>query len=102
MLYANPDDPDFPTRTKPRLVCAHDGVDLAQARTGRWVHLGELPKEADPEHDPEPIAKASYSLTTFNREMLRQAAADMIRHHGAIHPDSACEFTIRLRAALRS
>jgi Zn-finger nucleic acid-binding protein len=83
------------------VVCAVDGVPLSQIWRGIWVHLGELDKDIDPEHEAQPVPEEVYRDQHLGMTFLRQAASDMIRHHGAIHPDSACEFTIRLRAALR-
>lgn len=83
-------------------VCSVDGVEIARSRTGHWVHLGELPKGVDPDHTGEAVSNNVYLSRHFAREGLRQVASDMLRHHGTIHPDSACEFAARLKAALRS
>lgn len=82
-------------------VCSFDGVELRQNRMGRWIHLGELPKNTDPDHEANPVEIDQYVERHFAREGLRQAAQDMVRHHGSIHPDSVCEFSARLRAALK-
>lgn len=82
-------------------VCAVDGVSVAQSRAGRWVHLGELPKAVDPEHEVEPADRAEFQAVVVERGTLKDICLDMLEHHAAIHPTSDCAFAARLREALR-
>ncbi len=82
--------------------CATDGVEVAQSRDGRWIHLDALPEDL-PEHDVTVVVQAEdYNRAIVQRQSLRLAASEMLRHHGTLHPDSTCEWAAHLRTALRT
>lgn len=83
-------------------VCVLDGVPVGESRSGRLVHLDDLPLDVEP-HD----VVVTLEATVWAQEMSRQndlavVAAEMLNHHDSIHPASDCEFSRRLEAALRS
>ncbi len=83
------------------LVCSIDGVAIAWANTGKWVHLDMVPSGADPDHAIDPVHP---SLFRFKREQdigVREASIDLLRHHSTYHPESDCEWAIALGEALR-
>lgn len=83
------------------LVCRVDGVGVARSRSGRWVHVGQLPREADPEHEVDPV-EAGALVSTLERELtLRDAALDMMTHHDQLHPSHDCPWAQALSRALR-
>ena len=84
------------------IVCAVDGVELQTSRAGRLVHLGGLPEGVDPDHDPVEMAKYDYEGAKIQRDILKDAALDMLTHHDAIHPPTDCAFRARLYEALRT
>jgi hypothetical protein len=82
--------------------CAVDGVEVAEARGGRWLHIDELPEDT-PEHDVSVVVDGDdYNRAIIQRQSVRLAATEMLRHHGALHPDSTCEWANNLRTALRT
>lgn len=81
--------------------CGHDGVPVAVARSGRLIHLDELPQDM-PEHEIIPIADGEFEVAVVRKIALREAASDMLSHHAALHPESDCEWARNLRLALRS
>ena len=81
------------------VVCGLCGVPIAQSRSGRWVHTDALP-EKTPEHDAEPMEEKQFHSNVAEFMSLHDAAVDMLAHHGQLHPESDCEWALRLRRAL--
>jgi hypothetical protein len=84
------------------LVCAVDGVELAESRSGALVHLDAIPKGVDPDHEVESVDYTVYALATEQRSALKTAAEDMLVHHATLHPAEGCEWAERLERAARS
>lgn len=85
----------------PRAVCAVDGVLVGRSRSGRWIHLDDLPEKTDPEHEVQPVNASRYNAAQLSGMSLRLAATDMLRHHATLHPDVGCEWAANLMNALR-
>jgi hypothetical protein len=82
--------------------CAVDGVAIGESRSGRLVHLGELPKGVDPDHDIVAIAASEYADEVAVNSDLKSAVEDLILHHATLHPLTECVWTDRVHSALRS
>lgn len=83
-------------------VCVLDGVPVGPSRGGKLVHLDEVPMDVEP-HEVEVAVEATVWAEEVQRQNhLATVAAEMLYHHGTIHPASDCEFSRRLEAALRS
>lgn len=83
------------------LVCRTDGVAVGASRSGRLVHLGELPKGTDPDHEVEAVEADELVSTLTGELLIRDAAHDMLEHHAALCPSRQCEWAERLRQALK-
>jgi len=83
------------------LVCAVDGIQIGLARSGVFVHLDALPKGVDPEHCIVSVTLADYAHGVDSRDVMREAAQDMLLHHATFHPSAECEWAQRLARALR-
>lgn len=81
-------------------VCAACGVLVTVAKSGRLVHLDDIPKGVDPQHEVVAVAEADFSRAEDYRFTLKGAAEDMLAHHAALHPASDCEWAAVLRRAL--
>lgn len=83
-------------------VCVVDGVHAGMARSGKLVHLDDLPEDVE-SHDVEKVVtRATWNYVSVQKNNLAVVAAEMLVHHTGIHPASDCEFAKRLEAALRS
>lgn len=82
-------------------VCAVDGVEVAESRSGRLVHVDELPRGTE-NHDIVEVSAEAFRAGRDSRSDLRAAIEDMLLHHDSMHPSSACEFSDRLHRALRA
>jgi hypothetical protein len=82
------------------MVCAVDGVALVQSKTGRWVHVDGIPREADPDHEPRPVESEEYARVTERVFGLKAAAEGMLAHHNSLHPADGCPWAERLVLAL--
>jgi hypothetical protein len=82
-------------------VCLVDGVDVGAAKSGRLVHLGDLPKGVDPDHDVIAVPFDDFIRVTEGRISLRAAAEDMLAHHATLHPAKECQWAAVLERALR-
>jgi len=83
------------------VICTVDGVELRVARSGKWVHVNELP-EKTPEHEAKPAVAATIERDVIALERLRNAAGEMLRHHSQIHPVSECEWYLALLKAWKN
>lgn len=83
-------------------VCVLDGVPVGLSRSGRFVHLDEVPMDVEPHEVKEVVVATLWVEETARQNNLAMIAAEMLQHHGVIHPASDCEFSRRLEAALRS
>jgi predicted TIM-barrel enzyme len=81
-------------------VCAVDGVAVAQARDGRFVHLDTLPEAVAPDHDLQPVARSVFMEFKSPVAEIRIAASEMLVHHAHAHPLSECRWSQRLKDAL--
>lgn len=83
------------------MVCAADGVAVAESRKG-FVHIGELPKEAD-EHDvTDVITREEWEAGIVKKSNLQSLVVALMMHHRQFDPDPACKFLAQVEAALRS
>jgi hypothetical protein len=69
---------------------------------GRWVHLDEIPPDVQAHDVRTMISIDDWVLINAAKDHLAVVAAEMLQHHDAIHPASACSFAQRLEAALRT
>jgi hypothetical protein len=83
-------------------VCALDGVPVQQTRMGRWVHLDELPEDVDSHEVRAMMSLDDWVTANVVKDTLAVVAAEMLQHHNALHPASACAFAQRLETVLRS
>ena len=83
-------------------VCAKDGVPVGESRTGRLVHLDQLPDGVDPEHEVDSVEQEAWLASVVKRSDVRMLAAALMRHHADFHADPQCPFVKQLDAALRS
>lgn len=83
-------------------VCAVDGIPVGMSRGGKLVHLDELDPDVEPHDVQTTVSSEMYTLAMMRQNDLAVRAAEMLQHHGVIHPASDCEFSQRLEAALRS
>lgn len=83
-------------------VCAVDGVKIGLSRSGAMVHLDEIPKGIDADHEIVIVEPREFSATEAHRQDLHSAVADLLLHHGTLHPLSDCEFAARVTGLLRS
>jgi hypothetical protein len=82
-------------------VCAVDNVELRQSRSGKMVHVAELP-EKTPEHDPQPVNADVFREFADPVTDLRRAAGEMLNHHATVHPVADCEWHKALLKAWRA
>lgn len=85
--------------TKAETVCGVDGVEVRESRTGRLVHVDELPRGTDSDHEIVVVGRDDWEAGWQKDVSLRAAVDDMLQHHSSLCPWSACEFTERLAAA---
>ncbi len=83
-------------------VCGSCGVAIAAAKNGRLVHLDDLPKGSDPDHEIVAVATSDFVQAEESRFTLKGAAEDMLAHHATLHPATECEWAEVLRRALVS
>lgn len=83
-------------------VCGICGVLVATAKSGRLVHLDDIPKGSDPDHEIVAIPVSDFVLAQGGRVSLKGAAEDMLAHHATLHPESGCAWAEVLRRALAS
>ena len=83
-------------------ICGRCGSRIAIAKSGRLVHLDEIPKGVDPDHEIAATTESDYAAQYDYRFTLKGAAEDMLAHHATLHPSSECEWAVLLRRALRS
>jgi hypothetical protein len=83
-------------------VCGACGVPIASAKTGRLVHLSDIPDGINPDHEIVSVPETDFRVGAEARITLKAAAEDMIHHHATLHPDSGCPWAETLRRALRS
>ncbi len=83
-------------------VCGNCGILVVEAKSGRLVHVDDLPKDADPNHEIVPVAAADFIHDAEMRYSLKAAAEDMLVHHASFHPASDCPWVVVLERALRS
>lgn len=81
-------------------VCGKCGVEVAQARSGSFVHIGEI-AEAVEVHLPAPVNREVYEEFSAPSAQLKLAAADMLNHHLTGHALTDCQWAQNLREALR-
>lgn len=81
-------------------VCFTCGVEVALAKSGRWVHTDAIPPTSS-DHDAQPVTSAEFAVADSSFVTLRQAAADMLVHHSSGHPKADCVFAQNLEKALR-
>lgn len=84
------------------MVCATDGVAVAENRLGRWVHTDELPRETDPDHEIVALEEAEWRSSVVKRDDLRQLVVALLMHHREHHADPNCPWVHQVEAALRS
>lgn len=83
-------------------VCATDGVPVGAAKSGRFVHLDDLPHGVDPDHEIEAVPWSDFFASEDRRVTLKGAAEDMLAHHATLHPASDCPWAEVLGRALKS
>jgi hypothetical protein len=83
-------------------VCAVDGVLISVTKRGGYVHLGDLPKGVDPEHEIRITSEDDFHRNAGARLSLKGAAEDMLTHHTSLHPAESCEWAKALELALRT
>lgn len=74
-------------------VCGECGVAVATSATGKALHIDATPDEHDVS---EVITLAQWLIRQDDTDELKSAIADMILHHGSIHPLGECRFAERL------
>lgn len=84
------------------VVCRVCGVPVTNARSGRLVHLDDIPDGVDPSHEIEATSGADFLENMGARLTLKGAAEDMLAHHAVLHPEQDCEWAKLLRRALES
>lgn len=84
------------------VVCATCGVAVTNAKSGRLVHLDDIPKGFDSDHEIAATSSVDFLERAHQRLSLKGAAEDMLVHHGTLHPDSDCPWAAVLRRALES
>lgn len=82
-------------------VCLLDGVPLAMSRSGVLVHVGEIPRDVDPDHVPQPVTDEEWITHCYARVVLKAAVEDMLAHHAALHPAGDCPWAAKLQDAVR-
>lgn len=82
------------------LVCAHDGVEVVESRTGKLIHLDELPRGTG-DHDIDAVDLHEYLSEKDKIADWKAAAAQLMSHHASIHPVSDCPFVVALATAIR-
>ena len=82
------------------IVCEKDGVELGETKNGRLIHLGEIPVGIDPEHPIVPIDPIARETELDALSALTLALSDLLRHHDALCPPTACPFASQSRLAL--
>jgi len=81
-------------------VCKTCGVEVAEARIGKLVHLGAIPREVA-EHDIEVVeALEDFDAREALRFELKAAIEEMIAHHGTLHPLADCRWAEKLATLL--
>lgn len=83
-------------------VCLVDGVEVAENRARRLVHLGDLPGGVDPDHDIVLADPAALEAEELARQDVHTLAMELVAHHTVMHPMSDCPFSMKLAAALRA
>lgn len=83
-------------------VCAVDGVAVAETRSGAIVHVDEIPKGIDPEHEIVEVSLESFREQRGGRGDLHAAVADLLLHHATLHPLAECEWAARVSTSLRA
>jgi hypothetical protein len=83
-------------------ICGRCGIPITVAKSGRLVHLDDLPKGIDPDHEIAATTQSDFEAYQDYRFTLKGAAEDMLAHHATLHPSSECEWAAVLRRALRS
>lgn len=88
--------------TAPIIVCGICGTTAARNRNQTLVHTDDVGREFE-EHDAaHPMSQEIYERLVGEAQDLRTKAADMLVHHGTMHPSSECEWSQRLASALKS
>jgi hypothetical protein len=83
-------------------VCRTCGVQVTNAKSGRLVHLDDIPTGFSPDHEIVATSAADFLESAHARVSLKGAAEDMLAHHDALHPGSECPWADVLRRALAS
>ena len=83
-------------------VCVVDGVEVTNSKSGRLVHIGEIPKGIDPDHEINAVERERFDRVLGAKFDLKAAAEEMLLHHATLHPADGCEWHERLERALRS
>ena len=81
-------------------VCGVCGVLATEARSGRLVHLDDIP-DGVPVHEIFVVAESDFREGAEKRFTLKGAAEDMLLHHATLHPSEGCEWAEVLRRALK-
>ena len=83
-------------------VCAIDGVAVAETRRGAIVHVDELPKGIDPDHEIIEVSLETFRDQRGSRHDLTSAVQDLLLHHATLHPLTECEWAARVTTSLRA
>lgn len=84
------------------MVCATDGVELVESKRKGFIHVGEIPKGVDEEHEVVPVVKDEWLAGVVKKGDVDMLAVALMRHHMDHHADPACPWVTQLDAALRS
>lgn len=79
------------------LVC---GVEVGQAKNGRWLHLDDVPEGA-PDHEVSLVDTKDYAIQMVALNDVRSAATDLLTHHATFHPSADCPWSERMFRALQ-
>ena len=82
-------------------VCEVCGVLVTKARSGRFVHLDDIPDGINPDHWIISVDASDFREGAEKRLTLKGAAEDMLLHHATLHPVKGCEWAEVLLRALK-
>ena len=83
------------------IVCATCGVEIAEAKNGRLVHLDDIPLGYDLFHDIQAMHDSEFQGKAIDRILLKGAAEDMLIHHATLCPASTCQWSKSLQRAIK-
>jgi len=82
------------------MTCLVCGVDVGQAKNGRWLHLDDVPKDV-PDHEVSIIKTEDYAAQMVMLTDIKSAATDLLTHHATFHPSADCPWSERMFRALQ-